>query len=122
MIFTEQCLDALFDNDFTGYAFIFVPICVLALSLRLMRRLPPSIKIISSLLLTASAFNFCLVAPIDWSWRDGLGPDAVTTHGEQAISRFMEGFVPTALISATLLCMGLFICTLPWFFQKDTTP
>lgn len=43
-------------------------------------------------------------ACISWLFRDGLGPDSVTSSGTLAVSRFMEGFW-LYLCVAVLLCI-----------------
>jgi hypothetical protein len=35
---------------------------------------------------------FGYAALISWTFRDGMGPDAITSHGSLAFSRFMEDF------------------------------
>jgi hypothetical protein len=44
---------------------------------------------------------------IIWVFRDGLGPDSVTSHGVEAASRFMEDFWLTAILAS--LPMALFL-------------
>jgi hypothetical protein len=39
--------------------------------------------------LTAALLVWCSVAPLAWILRDGLGPDAVDSHGWAAFQRFL---------------------------------
>lgn len=46
---------------------------------------------------------------LQWMLRDGLGPDAITSNGQVAFSRFIEGFWPLLIIAMVLSCAGWFL-------------
>ena len=46
---------------------------------------------------------------LQWVLRDGLGPDAITSSGELAYSRFISDFWPLPIIAAILSCVGWFL-------------
>ena len=46
---------------------------------------------------------------LQWALRDGLGPDAVTSNGQIAFSRFIEGFWPLPIMAIVLSCVGWFL-------------
>jgi hypothetical protein len=51
---------------------------------------------------------------LQWVLRDGLGPDAITSSGQLAYSRFINDFWPLPIIAAILSCVGWFL------FRKST--
>ena len=58
-------------------------------------------------------FLGCLViyqsAMACWVFRDGMGPDAIESHGRVAFERFMEDFWLTALISIAVIATGFWL-------------
>ena len=46
---------------------------------------------------------------LQWVFRDGLGPDAITSSGQLAYSRFITDFWPLPVISVILSCAGWFL-------------
>ncbi len=46
---------------------------------------------------------------LQWVLRDGLGPDAITSSGQLAYSRFINDFWPLPIIAAILSCVGWFL-------------
>ena len=50
-----------------------------------------------------------MFGPICWILRDGLGPDAVDSHGWQAVARFLRTFYwgPITVLLALLTTVGL---------------
>ena len=51
-----------------------------------------------------------------WVFRDGLGPDAITTNGYEAFSRFLEEFWISIPISAALALVGF------WLLPRNKEP
>ena len=52
-----------------------------------------------------------------WSFRDGLGPDSVTSEGLAAVGRFWTDFRRPLLWSAIPLLTGLLV--FPWKYTPD---
>ena len=47
-----------------------------------------------------------LVGMVSWLFRDGMGPDSVTSHGVTAMRRFAEGFWPEGAIASVAAIMA----------------
>ena len=69
-------------------------------SLRLLR------KLMGLLLLAGGTVMFLVGALVCWLFRDGLGPDAVTSHGMEAVARFARDFPEFLLVSVALWAAG----------------
>lgn len=95
-----------------------MPLLVFMASLYFLRRQSQPIQIVSSMIFATATFLFCVTAPISWVWRDGLGPDSVESHGNEAVSRFMKDFVTLAIDSTFLFSFGILLCMVASIIRK----
>ena len=105
MIIVEQALNLFFGSWFGGWSYVIMPLAVFLISLYCLRRKHVIICVVSALLFSASARIFFLSTECAWVFRDGLGPDAVTSHGQIAVSRFAEEL--PALVTICMVICGL---------------
>jgi len=106
---TEEGLNAFFDAPVVNWA----PIIVFIVSFCLMCRQPVVVKVISPLMLAIVTFVTVQSAGLGWALRDGLGPDSIETHGEEAVAIFMEGIWTDVLFFGGLFVIAL----LPYFIS-----
>ncbi len=66
-------------------------------------------KVIGFLILLFSFALLFLIIVMCWILRDGLGPDSVTSHGMEALQRFILGCWPTVLIPSILGLVGFWL-------------
>ncbi len=69
------------------------------------------------LILISVVFIFFSVL-VSWVLRDGLGSDAIDSHGLIAVQRFLKGFGPMLLIASPIGTMGLWLAS-PIFRQNS---
>ncbi|BCM90789.1 hypothetical protein IAD21_02651 [Abditibacteriota bacterium] len=125
----EHALDAFAFSQVAFWIWLIMPIVVLVISLLALRHRPPAIRIISSLLLAASCSFLLFFTAVAWGLRDGIAATAhaeavlvngvwvpvdESSHGTQALIRFMMGFVPTSVISGVIAGAALLLCRIPW--------
>jgi hypothetical protein len=64
-------------------------------------------KVLGYLCIFLASLFLAYATVICWFFRDGLGPDSVTSSGGLAWSRFWEDFRFASLIGAPILLFGL---------------
>jgi len=61
-----------------------------------------------ALILLASAF-LVFEAIVHWFFRDGMGPDSITSHGVDALSRFWSDFWTVYVFVASVCAFSLWL-------------
>ena len=117
-MFAEPQLNAIFANFPIANSWLFVPVLICVFSLFVLRREANFMRVVASLLFAASAWLFCYAMPLFWILRDGLGPASMQSHGDVAIARFMEQFVPLVAMCATISGLGVLLLIVAWMFNK----
>jgi hypothetical protein len=74
LMLTEQRLEAFFNFLGIGWSFLLGPLIVLVVSFRVLRDGSVWVTLISTTFFTFSALVFSFFLPLQWIWRDGLGP------------------------------------------------
>jgi hypothetical protein len=65
--------------------------------------------ILGFLLILISVVFIIFSVLVSWVLRDGLGPDAIESHGLIAIQRFLRGVTPMFLIASLIGAIGLWL-------------
>ena len=97
-----------------------LPLVVLVCSLHVLRARPLVQRLLAAGALAVCAAIATLGSALALVLRDGLGPDAVESHGATAVARFVEGAWPFWAI-ATCAAMGS-LFALRWLSNKPLQP
>jgi CDP-diglyceride synthetase len=75
----------------------------------LMKRVNSCRTVLGFLLILISVVFIIFSVLVSWVLRDGLGPDAIESHGLIAIQRFLRGVAPMILIASLIGAIGLWL-------------
>ena len=75
-------------------------------------------RIVAGVVLVVIACAFLIYAAMAcWAFRDGMGPDAITSHGAMAFSRFWEDFWSALIIAIAVCSVGVWLAW-PYFRRQ----
>lgn len=85
-------------------------VIALVVSLYLLRRKRLLVRIIASLLFSASAYILIYGGIFAWLLRDGIGLGSARSYGRTAIIYWLQGFIPIVVYSLIPFGLGMVVC------------